>query len=207
LRALPAAYFQKAMLDFRSGAHKGTRATSMLGIAKAMSDDEIKQTADYYAAMKPIAWNKVVEAATVPRTYVSDTGNRKLWPEPGTEALGKRIIEFAPDPTRIRAAGALSPFVSYVPEGSLAKGQALATTGAGGKTTACTLCHGETLTGVGDIPGLAGRSPLYIARQLVLYQTGERAGGSAALMKAVSAKLDMDDVIAVAAYAGSRDPS
>jgi len=37
-------------------------------------------------------------------------------------------------------------------------------------------------------------------------QNGERVGTSAALMKQVVAKLDTDDMLAIAAYLGSRAP-
>ena len=68
-----------------------------------------------------------------------------------------------------------SGFVAYVPVGSIKKGEALVKTG-GGKTTACAICHGADLKGLGPVPGLAGRSPSYSARQMFDMQTGARAG-------------------------------
>ena len=50
------------------------------------------------------------------------------------------------------------------------------TTGGDGKTIACGICHGPELKGIGDVQGIAGRSPLNIARQLYYFQTGERGG-------------------------------
>ena len=44
----------------------------------------------------------------------------------------------------------------------------------------------STLQGVGLIPPLAGRSPTYLMRQLLAFQTGERAGAAAAAMQAVA---------------------
>jgi cytochrome c553 len=99
----------------------------------------------------------------------------------------------------------ISGFVAYVPKGSVAKGEALVTTG-GGKTIRCGICHGPTLQGLGDVPAIAGRHPNYIVRQLWNIQNGERAGTSVALMKAVVEKLDNDDMLAIATYVASRAP-
>ena len=55
--------------------------------------------------------------------------------------------------------------------------------------------------------GIAGRSPLYLARQMALYQNGDRGGPNAAVMKGVVANLQIDDIVAIAAYLGSRNPS
>jgi len=98
-------------------------------------------------------------------------------------------------------------FIDYVPPGSIKRGEELATTGGGGKTVPCAICHGPGLKGLGDVPSLAGRSPGNIARQIYYFQTGDRGGTSAALMKAVVDKLTADDVIAISAYVASLDPT
>ena len=98
-----------------------------------------------------------------------------------------------------------SPFIAYVPPGSVAAGEALATTG-GGRTIQCQLCHGPDLKGLADVPGIAGRSPIYLARQIYDIKHGVRTGTSAALMLAVVANLTDEDVIALSAYAASLDP-
>ena len=46
----------------------------------------------------------------------------------------------------------------------------------GSKVTACTVCHGGDLRGLGPVPTLAGRSPSYIVRQLYDMQRGNRNG-------------------------------
>jgi cytochrome c553 len=83
-----------------------------------------------------------------------------------------------------------------VPVGSVAKGEALATTGGAtivagkivpGKTAACGTCHGADLKGLGPVPGLAGRSPSYQVRQLYDMKAGTRKGLWSDLMKAVVA--------------------
>ena len=64
----------------------------------------------------------------------------------------------------------------------------------------CTLCHGQTLQGMGDVPAIADRSLSYTIRQLYNYQQGTR---QSALMKPIVAKLSPDDMITIAAYLGS----
>ena len=62
------------------------------------------------------------------------------------------------------------------------------------------------LNGLGEVPGLAGQSPVNIARQLYLMATGERAGAWAVLMKGVVEKLTNDDIVAISAYIASLEP-
>ena len=100
-------------------------------------DDEIKAAAEYFSSMKWTPWIKVVETNNVPKTRIQGgmflrlEGNDK-------EPLGKRIVE-APDNTEgtelLR--DSRSGFTAYVPVGSLKRGEALVSTGGGGKTTAC----------------------------------------------------------------------
>jgi len=96
-------------------------------------------------------------------------------------------------------------FVAYVPPGSIARGAVIASKGTG-KAKACEACHGLTLHGAGNIPPLAGRSPTYIVRQLILFRTGGRANDAAAPMRLEASHLTSQDMIAVAAYAASRKP-
>ena len=76
----------------------------------------------------------------------------------------------------------------------------------GGRAIPCTICHGAALKGLGDVPGIVGRAPVYLVRQLNDLQTGNRSVGLAPLMKAPVAKLSLDDMTAIAAYLGSREP-
>ena len=152
-------------------------------------------------------WVKVVEADTVPKSYVSTKGRMRLpLPSGGTEPLGKRIIELPQDAAQATSRDPHSGFVAYVPPGSIRKGGALAKSDDSGKTIACTICHGDDLKGLGDVPRIAGLHPVYIVRQLYAFQGPEYSGTSAALMKKVVAKLTEDDMIAIAAYAGSLAP-
>jgi cytochrome c553 len=96
-----------------------------------------------------------------------------------------------------------SGFIAYVPPGSIQKGQAIVTTGAN-KTVQCAVCHGADLQGMGPVPGIAGRSPSYMVRQLFDMQQGTRKGEWSDLMKPVVEKLTPQDMIDIAAYTASR---
>jgi len=200
-----AGYLARQLADFRSGARAAPTARIMIGIAKNMTEDEIRLASEYFAGLKVVRWTRVVEADTVPKTYYR--GNRRLpLAEGGSEPIGDRIIEVPEDPARNALRDPHSGNISYVPVGSLAKGEALVTTGGAGKTIACAICHSPTLRGIGDVPGIAGQSPITVARQLSDMQSGDRRGAMAALMKAVVDKLDADDILAISAYVASRDP-
>ncbi len=203
LAGLPAGYFIRQMADYKSGARQGSGM--MIGMAKTMTDDEVRAAADYFAALKPRPWIRVVETDTVPHTYIGKGNKRLAHPDGGSEPIGSRIIEIPEDEDIVLNRDPRSGFVAYVPKGSIARGEALATTG-GGKTLPCAICHGPTLQGLGDVPGIAGHHPDYIVRQLWSMQNGERVGTSAALMKQVVDKLGVDDMLAIAAYVGSRAP-
>ena len=208
IAGLPVNYFIRQMAEFKNGGRKGVRAGVMIEIAQAIPDADVKAAAEYFAALKPGVWTKVVEAATVPKTYVGQGAMRfvSAGADAGTEPIGNRIIVVPQDEARAHARDPHSGFIDYVPVGSIAKGEALVKTG-GGKTTPCVMCHSLNLKGLGtDWPPLAGRPPTYIVRQLHDMQTGARSGAAMALMKPVVEKLTIDDMIAIAAYVGSREP-
>ena len=68
---------------------------------------------------------------------------------------------------------------------------------------ACAACHGEKLTGTDVVPGIAGRSPSYIFRQLYEYQHGFRAGPESKPMVEVVNGLKEADLLALAANLGT----
>jgi len=203
LAGLPVAYFIRQMADYKRGDRKGSGM--MIGMAKTMTDEEVRAAAEYFASLKPRPWIRVVEADTVPKTYIGKGNKRLAFPDGGSEPIGARIIEIPEDEDIVLNRDPRSGFVAYVPKGSLAKGEALVMTG-GAKTLACAICHGPDLRGLGEIPGIAGHHPDYIVRQLWSMQNGERVGTSAALMRQVVDKLGVDDMLAIAAYVGSRAP-
>ena len=170
-----------------------------------MTDEEIKAAADYFGSMKWTPWIKVVETTTVPKTRIA-VGMFLPLESGEKEPLGKRIIEM---PENTEATEMLrdphSGFIAYVPVGSVKKGEALVTKG-GGKTTQCALCHGADLKGMGPVPGLAGRSPSYLVRQMFDMRQGVRKGLWTDLMKPVVANLSEEDMLVIAAYTASLKP-
>ena len=205
LAGLPVEYLVRQMNYFKTGARKDDGR--MGPIAKATSDEDIRKSAEYFAALKPNPWVKLVETNTPPKTFVATAGrHRVLSPEGGTEPIGHRIIETPVDPQRTNDRDPHSAFVAYVPAGSIAKGEALVKTGGNGKTIPCAICHGDSLKGLGEVPRIAGLQPVYIARQLICLQNGSSAGANAALMKKAVANLSEDDIISISAYLGSLPP-
>jgi cytochrome c553 len=203
LAGLPAEYIVKQMTYFRSDARKDT--ARMNAIAKMTTPEEDRQAAEYFAALKPQNWTKVIEQATVPKTFVSNARERFVSPDGGTEPIGTRIITVPEDAEREDARDPHSGFIAYVPPGSIAKGEALAKGGAG-KTISCEICHGEGLKGLGEVPRIANLHPIYVARQLYNIKNGVSNGKAVALMKKVVEKLDDDDILNLAAYVGSLKP-
>jgi len=204
LAGSPAAYIIRQIDNFRSGVRKGEGAGNMVNFSKNMTDEDAKAAADYFASIKPGRWTKVVETDTVPKTYFKGT-RRLQYPDGGKEAIGNRIVEVPEDVERVEVRDPHASFISYVPPGSVAKGESIVTTGAG-KTIPCAICHGQGLKGLGEVPPLAGRSPGSIARAIYYMQTADRGGPSVALMKGVVEKLTGDDVLAISAYVASLEP-
>lgn len=142
-----------------------------------------------------------METDTVPKTRPDLNG--LFIPEPGgaTEPLGNRIVEVPENPELTeKMRSPRSGFIAYVPPGSVKRGEELVLKG-GDKTTACVMCHGPELQGVGIAPPIADRHASYIARQLVNMQFGSR---DSPMMKSVVASLNEDDIIAIAAYLASK---
>jgi cytochrome c553 len=209
---LPVSYFIQQMHDFKNDLRKSAEprkanTNAMIAIAKGMTEEEIKQAAEYFAAIKwTTRYIRVVEANTVPKTRVQGGVHLVLeGAQAGTEPIGQRIIE-SPEHTEhfeiLR--DPRDGFVAYVPVGSIKKGEALVKTGGNGKTTACGVCHGADLQGLGPVPAIAGRSPSYLVRQMYDMQQGARKGEWADLMKPVVQKLTNEDLVNIAAYTASR---
>jgi cytochrome c553 len=209
-------YFMQQMMDFRNGARKTSdprkaNTQLMTAFAKTMNDEEIREAAKYFTSIRTTPWIKVVESATVPKT--KPAGGMFLTldgAEAGVEPIDDRIIETplsAHETEFLR--NPRSGFVAYVPPGSVKKGEALVVNGVtsdGNKVTACTVCHGPELRGLGPVPTLAGRSPSYLARQLYDMQHGNRNGAWSPLMAPVLTNLRPDDLLTAAAYLASLQP-
>jgi len=200
-----AEYIRRQMVDFKSGVRK--EPNRMNTIASALSDEEIRQSSEWFAKLKPYAWTKVVEATMIPKTFVGQGRMRFAQPGGGMEALGSRIITLPQDQSRVTKRDPHSGFIAYVPQGSIKKGEAFVKTGGSGKSVACAICHGDSLQGLGNVPRIAGLHPIYIVRQLHQFKDGTRNGGDAPLMKKPVSQMTDDDMIAIAAYIGSQNPA
>jgi cytochrome c553 len=206
IAGLPLGYIIRQLAEFKNDARKGARATAMIPIAKALDENDFKLAAEYFAALKSPAWIKVVESETVPKSYLGNGAMRFPVEHGGTEPIGSRIIELPQDDEAAESRNPRVGFVAHVPPGSIKQGEAIVTTGGGGKTLPCTICHGPELKGLGEIPPIIGRSPIYMFRQLNDIKIGTRNGSMAPLMKGVVEKLRQDEMIAVVAYLASRQP-
>jgi cytochrome c553 len=218
---LPAAYFIRQMHDFKNGLRgsaepRKSNTLTMVSHAQAMTEDEIKDAADYFAVLSFKPWIRIVETELVPRSKIVTNMFVSIEAE-RTEPIAGRIMEM---PENSDATELLrdphSGFIAYVPIGSVRKGEALVKSGAPlvvdgkpveGKTLACATCHGPELHGVAEIPGIAGRSPSYIARQLYDIQHGTRKSPLSQTMLPVVAHLTNDDLVAISAYVASLPPT
>jgi cytochrome c553 len=210
LAGLPEDYIVRQVEDYRSGARstavkERAHVFRMIAGLKTLSDAEIKQAAAYYAAMKLPQRIKVVEAESVPTSYVP-TWYYTPRNDGRTEPLGERIMEMPDDEDTFVDRDSRVTFTAYVPHGSLARGAALVAGKDGDRIPACAACHGEALRGMGDIPPLAGRSPTMIFRQLYEFKTGIRNGQMATPMQANAAQMSQSEMIAIAAYVASMAP-
>ncbi len=205
---LPVAYFLQQLEDFRhdlrrSADSRKANTNNMATIAKGLSEQEMREAAEYFAQIPwNTPWIKVVESPTVPKTR-SAGGMWMSLENKETEPIGSRIIEMPVNNelVELRDYHQDGSFIAYVPPGSIKKGEALATAGA--KVTRCSVCHGADLQGLGPVPGIAGRSPSYIARQMYDMQNHTRKGPWVSLMQPVVDKMSADDILNVTAYVSS----
>ena len=210
---LPKEYFIQQMHDLKNGLRgsadvRKPNTPLMAGFAVQMTDEEIRAAADYFGAMKWTPWIDVVETQSVPKTRIAGGMYLTLeGAEAGMEPLGRRIVETPKNAAHTELLrNPRSGFTAYVPVGAVARGEALAR-GGNGKTTPCAVRHGETLEGLAVVPALRGRSPSYIARQLVDFKQGTRHGLWAPLMQPVVANFTADDILSLSAYLASLQPS
>jgi cytochrome c553 len=206
LAGLTPAYIKQQVAGFRDGRRAGSEPRRepqnfMVALAKAATAEEVAEAAAYFASLKPASFVTVVEAETVPRTFVAGAMLSRI-PAGGDEDLGQRIIEIPVDLGRAENRDPRTPYLAYVPVGSIKRGSALA---ARVGALQCAVCHGPGLKGLADVPRLAGRSPSYLMRQLYDFKSGTRVGPSG-LMKPVVASLSQDDMIALCAYVSSLRP-
>jgi cytochrome c553 len=210
LAGLPAAYIVQQLDDFKSGLRKSSDprhapTTAMIAYETKANDKEIQAAADYFSALHPQPWIRVVETDTVPRTHVAGWMLVANVDPSETEPIGERIIETPENLERTELRDDHSGFIAYVPVGSIKKGEALVN-GNSVKTLRCATCHGRDLKGLGKVPTVAGRSPSYMVRQLYDIQHGARTGAAVQKMKPAISKLSLADMAAIAAYLASLNP-
>lgn len=203
----PAEYIKQQTVDFKAGlrtnaAHR-VATDLMIKASKAITDEELTEAADYFASIKPRANIAVVETDSVPKTEVRDLF---LVPMDGgeKEPIGRRIIEIAENVEHFVSRDSHARFIAYVPVGSIEKGRTLAANG--DVKVQCVTCHGSDLKGTSAGPGIAGRSPTSMFRQLYDFKTGARKGANSELMRRVVENLGIDEMIALVAYTGSLNP-
>ena len=211
LQGLPIGYFLQQLDDMKNDRRHGSvphaTITSMIPVAKAIGDDDAKSAAEYFHSISPVRTTRLVETDMVPVTHPGPHAIQVVDPSGAKEPIGMRIIEVPEDFDRTLLRDPTSGFIAYVPVGSVQKGEVLAKTGGGGKTIACSTCHGPTLKGIGDtFPPLAGHSPSATARQLYDFKSGTRDGKYAATMKPVVTGLNDADILNLAAYIASLQP-
>lgn len=202
IAGLDAGYLVRQLRDFKSGARKSAEprkhnAQQMVDFAKALTEPEMRQAAAYYAALPPTVAIKVKETDKIPAMrsqegmWLPDTSRPR-------EQIGVRLIETPVNVDREQLRDPHAGFIAYAPRGAVARGKRLAA------ALGCAGCHGEKRTGNGDIaPGIAGRSPSYLARQLYDFRRGTRHGEQAAAMQPIVAKLTAGDVVNLTAWLAS----
>ncbi|MFO1249521.1 MAG: c-type cytochrome [Alphaproteobacteria bacterium] len=200
IAGLNADYLARQLREFKSGARRSAEqrkknAQQMVDFAKAMTETEITEAAAYYAALPPTVPIKMVQTTTVPQMR-SQEGMWLPHESGAREPIGNRIIETPAEVDREQLRDPHAGFIAYVPPGAPAKGRRLAA------KLDCAGCHGIGLKGA-DAPGIAGRSPSYLARQLYDFQQGARHGEMAAAMQPIVEKLTATDIVNLTAYAAS----
>ena len=217
---LPAAYILRQLNDFKNDLRHSAdprkgNSNTMVMLAKAMTDAEMREAAEYFAAVKWRPYVEVIETDLVPKTRIQ---GELFIPQAKelTEPIGNRIIEVPADIEGNQTLrNSRGTWIAYVPKGAVQKGKDLVTLGGmtvvndqimQGKTTACGTCHGIDLNGVPpDVPPLVGRSPSYMAREIFDIQQGARNGSNSnvQLMRMVVEKLEPEDIINITAYLAS----
>jgi len=207
LAGLSAEYIIQQTAEFKTGLRTNSvprvATDLMVKLSKAMTDQELREAATYFASIKPRAKIVVVETDTVPKTHVRDLF---LAPLDGTqkEPIGQRIIEISENVEQFVSRDSRVRFIAYIPVGSVQKGRALAANS--DLRVQCAACHGTDLKGTAVAPGIAARSPTYMFRQLYDFRSGARKGANSELMKPVVENLSIDDMIALVAYSASLKP-
>lgn len=204
---LPSAYIVRQVQAFRDGSRRGAAAAgplaNMVMVSKLATDAEIAEAARYFARRRARQRYRVVESAMVPA--MREAGG--LYAErPGTdsEPIAGRLLEMTESLERHELHDPGERFVAFVAPGTIDVGRRLAA-GAPARAS-CASCHGPALRGSGSAPPIAGRSAAYLLRQLLAFRTGARANVGSDPMRTSVSSLSVEQMVALAAYAGSLAP-
>ena len=210
IAGLPQDYFLRQVADIRSGArHSAVKdwapSANMTVAVLNLTNEEAVAAATYFGGLRVKTRYRVVERARIPATY--ELGGL-LAPRLGadSEPIAGRLMELSNDMERHELRDPGETFTTFVPPGSIASGRRIAVSAPFTSASRCATCHGLDLGGIGVVPPIAGRSPAYILRQLIAFRTGARSTSASGPMQLVAAMLSLGDMVAVAAYAGSRVP-
>lgn len=212
LAGLSADYLARQLADFKSGArHSSVGNSIMANISRGLTSEEGAAAVKYFSRLRQRPWVKVVESDMSPRTEVVEGGLRVRREPPELEPIAGRIVEVPVEAGRTRLYDSHAGFVAYVPKGSIARGKAFVAKS--DKTVTCTECHGQDLRGAAhapdstlSVPGVRGRSPTYLVRQLYDFHSGARSGPGAELMKPIAVQMTLQEMTDVAAYFASLAP-
>jgi cytochrome c553 len=192
IAGLPEAYVIAQFAAFRAGQRKAAQPgyipnSSMTRMAGQASDADIAETARYFSRLPYRGLIRVKEVHHAPK--VAATG--LFWTRvPGPpEPIAGRIVELMDKPEDSILHNPRGRSTAYVPSGSIARGRKI------GAELACMACHKQEMAGWGP-----GRSPSYIVRQLLAFRNRARNDPGSAPMHAIADQLDLDQMVAVAAW-------
>lgn len=202
LSGLSETYMVQQLEAFASG-KRVDYSGHMNRMAALLTKAEMQEVSKWFASLKTASVITVKEVQFVPKTYVDETRMRQIdISEPSEEPIGSQIIEVPKDKTTIHKRAPYGEFISYVPIGSIQRGEALVKTG-NGKTIPCASCHGAKLNGSTIGPAIAGNFGIYTVRQLHGFKGGTRSSSQSVMMAPVVASLSDSDIIDIAAYLSS----
>ena len=89
---MPAAYIVQQLMDFKNGTRVSSEPrmgppANMVRLAKAMTEEEMRISAEYFSSFPYRKWIRVVETETVPKLRF---GGGMFLPADGTEPIGRR---------------------------------------------------------------------------------------------------------------------
>jgi cytochrome c553 len=200
-------YFLQQMEDFKNGLRRSAdprkaNTNMMISYSKAVTPEELKAAAEYFASQPYPRRIKVIESRTAPKVRLQGGMHMAIPPNEGggMEPIGDHLVEVPDHNLRAEARDTRMGWTVYAPIGTLKKGQELAV------KYQCGVCHGRNLEGLGPVPPVAGRSPSYAMRQLFDMKTGTRRGPWSELMQPILRNMSVQDMMVVAAYAASLRP-